>query len=52
MFGFHEAFDQHVKITLFELEFNKTITSFIYGKRKCCLSLFFFPCDHQLKDSV
>lgn len=50
MSGFLDAFDQHVKITLFELEFNKTITTFIYGKRKCCV--FFFFCDHQLQDSV
>lgn len=51
MFGFPDAFDQHVKITLFKLEFNKTIPTLIYGKRKCCV--FYFPiCDHQLKDSV
>lgn len=51
MFGFPDAFDQHVKITLFELEFNLTITTFFYGKR-CCVFLFFPICDHQLKDSV
>lgn len=34
MFTFCDAFDQHVKKTWFELEFNKSIAAFIYGKRK------------------